>query len=68
LYLIAGIEFPDSGQILLDEREITGKPGNVGYMFQKDCFFPGDLKENVTLGCDIHGMDKKTSSRKPKKV
>ncbi|AHF09704.1 MULTISPECIES: ABC transporter ATP-binding protein [Dehalobacter] len=61
--LIAGIEKPDQGQILLDDQEITGMPGHVGYMFQKDLLLPWrTLRENVTLGCDLRRQDKKISS------
>ncbi len=58
---------PDKGQIFLDENEITGKPGNVGYMFQKDLLLPWrTLEQNVMLGCDITGMDKRTAIAKAK--
>jgi putative hydroxymethylpyrimidine transport system ATP-binding protein len=61
--LIAGIELPDRGKILLDGRDITGQTGNVGYMFQKDLLLPWrTLKQNVTLGCDILGLEKKLSA------
>jgi len=63
--LIAGIEQPDKGKIFLNGKDITGKLGNVGYMFQKDLLLPWrTLKQNVTLGCDIIGMDKKSASAK----
>ena len=38
--IISGLLRPDSGQILLDGREITGKPGNISYMLQKDLLLP----------------------------
>lgn len=63
--LIAGIEKPDGGEILLDGRNITGKPGHVGYMFQKDLLLPWrTLRQNVVLGCDILGMSKEESKLK----
>lgn len=63
--LIAGIDKPDQGTIVLNGKDITGKPGHVGYMFQKDLLLPWrTLEQNVTLGCEITGMDKKTATLK----
>ena len=62
--IIAGIEKPDSGQVCLDGRDITGTTGNVGYMFQKDLLLPWrTLLDNVTLGCDLKKNDKDMSRR-----
>ena len=38
--VIAGLSLPDQGQVLLDGRDITGRPGNVSYMLQKDLLLP----------------------------
>jgi putative hydroxymethylpyrimidine transport system ATP-binding protein len=66
--LIAGIEKPDEGTILLDGKDITGRPGNVGYMFQKDLLLPWrTLEENVILGCEIQGLKKRTALAEAKK-
>lgn len=66
--LIAGIEKPDKGEIYLDNKNITGIPGNVGYMFQKDLLLPWrTLLENVTLGCDLKGIAKKKAYSQAKK-
>lgn len=63
--LIAGIEKPDEGTIVLNGQDITGKPGHVGYMFQKDLLLPWrTLEQNVILGCEINGIDKKTAMGK----
>lgn len=65
LNLIAGIESPDTGKIYLDGKDITNTSGNVGYMFQKDLLLPWrTLEQNVRLGCDLRGMDKKATSNK----
>ena len=62
LNVIAGIENPDTGKIYLDDKDVTGTSGNVGYMFQKDLLLPWrTLEENVRLGCDLKGLDKKTT-------
>lgn len=58
--LVAGIEMPDTGEILLDGISIHGSPGHVGYMPQKDLLLPWrTLLENVTLGCEILHQNKK---------
>ena len=57
--LIAGLETPDQGEILIDNQHIEGRLGHVGYMPQKDLLLPWrTLVENVTLGCEIRGEDK----------
>jgi ABC-type nitrate/sulfonate/bicarbonate transport system ATPase subunit len=57
--LVAGIEVPDRGEIVLDGIAIQGTLGNVGYMPQKDLLLPWrTLLENVVLGCEILHKDK----------
>lgn len=68
LNLIAGIENPDKGRIYLDDKDITGTSGNVGYMFQKDLLLPWrTLEENIRLGCDLKGLDSKVTSQESRK-
>ncbi|KUO64833.1 MAG: nitrate ABC transporter ATP-binding protein [Gracilibacter sp. BRH_c7a] len=63
LNLISGIECPDTGKVYLNGKDITGTSGNVGYMFQKDLLLPWrTLEQNVRLGCDLRGFDKKTTA------
>ena len=38
--VIAGLSLPDTGHVLLDGEDITGKPGKVSYMLQKDLLLP----------------------------
>ncbi|MDQ7095328.1 ABC transporter ATP-binding protein [Desulfosporosinus sp. PR] len=60
--LIAGVEKPLQGDILLDGRSILGLPGKVGYMPQKDLLLPWrTLLDNVVLGNDIRRVDKRES-------
>lgn len=35
-HVIAGLSRPDQGRILLNNVDITGRPGQVSYMLQKD--------------------------------
>jgi ABC-type Fe3+/spermidine/putrescine transport system ATPase subunit len=59
LRLIAGLEVPDGGQILLDGRPVTGLPPHrrpFGMMFQEYALFPHkDVLGNVAFGLRIAG-------------
>ena len=37
--VLAGVSRPDSGQVLLNGEDVTGKPGRISYMMQKDLLF-----------------------------
>ena len=48
--LIAGLRTPDEGTIQLEGVDITGKPGNISYMLQKDLLLPyKTIVDNVAL-------------------
>ena len=65
--LVAGIEIPDTGEILLDGAAIHGLPGHVCYMPQKDLLLPWrTLLENVILGCEIVHKDKRQAREEAK--
>src|ERR1700761_1769469 len=52
--IIAGLELPTTGRVLIDESDATGSIGNVGYMLQKDLFLPWrTVVDNVALGLEI---------------
>ena len=58
--IIAGLSEPDNGQVLLDGKDITGKPGNVSYMLQKDLLLPyRNVLDNVALPLMVKGVNKK---------
>lgn len=58
--IIAGLSMPDEGEVYLDGEPITGKPGNVSYMLQKDLLLPyKNILDNVALPLVIRGMKKK---------
>lgn len=62
--IIAGLSFPDKGSVFLNGEEITGKPGNVSYMLQKDLLLPyRTIVDNVALPLLIRGV-KKSEARK----
>ena len=62
---ISGISTPDSGKIILDGNDITGKPGSISYMLQKDMLFPCRKSvDNVALPLTISGVSKKEARKK----
>ena len=58
--VISGLTAPEQGQVFLDGEEITGKPGKISYMLQKDLLLPyRTIEDNVALTLMIRGMKKK---------
>lgn len=63
--IIAGLSTPDKGRVLMDGEDITGCPGRVSYMLQKDLLFPfRTIEDNVALPLIIQGMNKKDARKK----
>lgn len=63
--IIAGLSTPDEGNIYLEGQEITGQPGNISYMLQKDLLLPyRTLVDNVALPLTIRGMKKSEAREK----
>lgn len=63
--IIAGLSTPDKGRVLMDGEDITGRPGRVSYMLQKDLLFPfRTIEDNVALPLIIQGMNKKDARKK----
>ncbi len=60
LRLIAGLEAPDSGQILIDGKDVTGVAPHrrgFGLMFQEYALFPHkDVFGNVAFGLRMEGL------------
>jgi len=62
---LAGIDMPDEGKVYLDGEDITGIPGRVGYMPQKDLLLEHrTVIDNVILPLLIRGEKKKTAREK----
>ena len=63
--IISGLSLPDEGNVWIDNEEVTGKPGNVSYMLQKDLLLPyRTILDNVALPLIIRGMKKKEAREK----
>lgn len=63
--IIAGLSMPDKGSVFLEGEDITGKPGKVSYMLQKDLLLPyRTILDNVALPLIVRGMKKKEAREK----
>ncbi len=60
--LIAGLDTPSEGRILIDGVDRSGQQGLVGYMLQKDLLLPWrTVLENVVLGLEIGGVRRRAA-------
>ena len=63
LRLIAGLETPDSGQVLVDSKDVTHTPPHLrgfGLMFQEYALFPHkDVFGNVAFGLRMQGLSRR---------
>lgn len=58
-HVIAGLSHPDSGSVELNGRDITGVPGQLAYMLQKDLLLPEKrILDNVSLPLVLRGYAK----------
>ncbi len=64
--ILSGLMIPDSGNVFLNGSEdITGKPGHISYMLQKDLLLPHKtVIDNVSLPLVLNGMNKKEAREK----
>ena len=63
--ILSGIYKADTGNVYLNGEDITGKPGKVSYMLQKDLLFPyRKVIDNVCLPRIINGAKKKEAREK----
>ncbi len=63
--VISGLYKPNSGYVFLNGENITGVPGKISYMLQKDLLFPyKKVIDNVCLPLVINGMSKKKAREK----
>ena len=63
--IISGLSKPDEGSVYLDAENITGNPGNISYMLQKDLLLPyKTIVDNVALPLMIRGIKKEAARAK----
>jgi NitT/TauT family transport system ATP-binding protein len=65
LRMVAGLETPTGGEILMDGRPIAGRPSwERGLIFQDYALFPWrSVLENITFGPQARGVDKEERQR-----
>lgn len=64
-HALAGLTKPDSGHVLLDGADITGRAGKVSYMLQKDLLLEQHtIIDNVAMPLAIGGMAKREARAK----
>src|SRR5271170_6792473 len=57
--IIAGLQAPSGGTVVIDDEDATGTIGRVGYMLQKDLLLPWrTVLDNVVLGMEIQGVSR----------
>ena len=59
LNILSGLALPDAGKVFLSGEDITGRPGHISYMLQKDLMLEHKrIIDNVSLPLIIRGMKK----------
>ena len=62
--VISGLVKPDSGNVFLNEENITGIPGYISYMLQKDLLLEHKkVVDNVSLPLVIRGVSKRDARK-----
>ncbi len=62
--ILAGLEEPTSGRMLLDDREVRGPGPDRGMVFQGYTLFPWlTVTRNVAFGLEMGGMDRSQADR-----
>ena len=57
--VVAGLDRPDAGRVLVDGRDATGRVDPFAYMPQQDLLFPWrTVLDNTTLGLEVAGIPK----------
>ena len=64
-HALSGLEQPDTGRVLLAGEDITGTPGKISYMLQKDLLLPHKkVADNVALPLVLRGEKPKAARAK----
>ena len=63
--IVAGLEIPTHGDVLVDGQRSTGTTEHVAYMPQKDLLFPWRrVIDNTTLGLEVQGVRRRDARAK----
>ena len=64
-HVLSGLSAPEAGHVYLENEEITGRPGQVSYMLQKDLLLPHKrIVDNVALPLVLRGEKKQAAREK----
>ena len=64
-HVLSGLVRPEEGRVFLKGKDITGYPGQISYMLQKDLLLPQKrVIDNVSLPLLLKGMPKKQAREK----
>ncbi len=64
-HTLSGLETPEKGHVYLNDEEITGKPGKVSYMLQRDLLLSHKkIADNVALPLVIQGEKPRAAREK----
>ena len=64
-HIISGLHKPQQGKVILNGKDITGCPGQISYMMQKDLLLPyRTIEDNVILPLLLKGEKKKEAREK----
>lgn len=59
-HALAGLTAPERGQVFVGDKDVTGAPGSVAYMLQKDLLIPErTVQDNAALPLLLKGMSLK---------
>ncbi len=62
--MVAGLDYPTSGRMLLDGREVRGPGPDRGMVFQGYTLFPWlNVTRNVAFGLEMQGMERERAER-----
>ena len=60
--VVAGLERPDAGRVLVDGADATGRTDAFAYMPQQDLLFPWrTVLDNTTLGLEVAGVRRRAA-------
>ena len=64
-HIISGLHKPQQGKVVLNGNDITGCPGQISYMMQKDLLLPyRTIEDNVSLPLVLKGEKKRKAREK----
>jgi NitT/TauT family transport system ATP-binding protein len=67
--VIAGLERPDAGRVLVDGADATGEVGHVAYMPQRDLLFPWrSVLDNTALGLEVAGVRRRAARERAREL